>query len=108
MAWFYLLVAGLFEFAWAVGVRYTDGFTRLWPSLGTAVAMALSLYFLSLSMRVLPIGTAYAVWTGVGAAAVAVFGMVALGEPRTLARVACIGLILCGVIGLKFFANPEG
>jgi quaternary ammonium compound-resistance protein SugE len=104
-AWIVLLVSGLFEVAWAVGVKYTDGFTRLWPSAGVLAAMAVSVYGLSLAARVLPIGTAYAVWTGVGALGAAVVGIVALGEPRTAGRLACLALIVAGVVGLRLFGT---
>lgn len=104
-AWIVLLVSGLFEVAWAVGVKYTDGFTRLWPSAGVLAAMAVSVYGLSLAARVLPIGTAYAVWTGVGALGAAIVGIVALGEPRTAARLACLALIVAGVVGLRLFGT---
>jgi len=105
MAWTYLLLAGLFEIGFALGLKQTDGFTRLWPSLGTAAAAAASLYLMTLAMRSIPVGTAYAVWTGIGAVGVAVLGIVLLGESATPARVACIGLIVAGVIGLKL-ASP--
>ena len=101
MAWIYLLVAGLFEIAFAMGLKHTDGFTRLWPSLGTAAAAAVSLYLMTLAMRTIPVGTAYAVWTGIGACGVAIMGMLILGESASPMRLACIGLIVCGVIGLK-------
>ena len=100
-AWVILLLAGVFEMIWAVGLKYTDGFTRLWPSVGTLIAMVVSLWLLSLAMRTLPLGTAYAAWTGIGAVSIALFGMIWLGEPVTLARIGCIGLILAGVVGLK-------
>ena len=104
-AWLVLLISGLFEVAWAVGVRYTDGFTRLWPSLGVLAAMAVSVYGLSLAARVLPIGTAYAVWTGVGVVGAAVIGIVVLGEPRSAGRLACLALIVAGVVGLRYFGG---
>ena len=100
-AWVILLLAGGFEMIWAVGLKYTDGFTRLWPSVGTLIAMVVSLWLLSLAMRTLPWGTAYAAWRGIGAVSIALFGMIWLGEPVTLARIGCIGLILAGVVGLK-------
>ena len=100
-AWLVLLVSGLFETVWAVGVKYTDGFTRLWPSVGVLAAMAVSVYGLSLAARVLPIGTAYAVWTGIGAVGAVLVGLVYLGEPRTAARLVCLGLIVAGIVGLK-------
>jgi quaternary ammonium compound-resistance protein SugE len=101
MAWFYLLVAGLFEIGWAIGLKYTHGFTRLWPSLWTVVAMILSLGSLGLALKTLPVGTAYAVWTGIGAIGTVLLGLYLFNEPATAARLACIGLILAGIIGLK-------
>jgi len=105
MAWTYLLLAGLFEIGFALGLKQTDGFTKLWPSIGTAVAAATSLYLMTLAMRSIPVGTAYAVWTGIGAVGVAVMGIVLLGESASPARLACVGLIVAGVIGLKL-ASP--
>jgi quaternary ammonium compound-resistance protein SugE len=101
MAWFYLAVAGLFEVAWAIGLKYTDGFTRLWPSLWTVAAMILSLGFLGLALKTLPVGTAYAVWTGIGAIGTVLLGIYLFAEPATATRLACIGLILAGIVGLK-------
>lgn len=101
LAWIYLLVAGLFEVAWAIGLKYTDGFSRLWPSLGTAAAMAVSLAFLGLALKSLPVGTAYAVWTGIGAVGTVLLGIVLFAEPATVLRLGCVGLILAGIIGLK-------
>jgi quaternary ammonium compound-resistance protein SugE len=101
MAWTLLVVAGLFEVGWAIGLKYTDGFTRLWPSIATAAAMTLSVVLLALAMRTLPVGTAYAVWTGIGAIGTVLLGIALFGEPATLARLACIGLILAGIVGLK-------
>lgn len=100
-AWTLLVLAGLLEIGWAIGLKYTDGFTRLWPSVATGAAMALSMYLLALSARDLPIGTAYAVWTGIGAAGTALVGMGLLGESRDAARLASIALIIAGVVGLK-------
>jgi quaternary ammonium compound-resistance protein SugE len=100
-AWLVLVVSGLFETVWAVGVKYTDGFTRPLPTLGVLAAMGVSVYGLALAARVLPIGTAYAVWTGIGAVGAVVVGIVFLGEPRTAARLACLGLIVAGIVGLK-------
>ena len=102
MAWIFLSVAGLLEIAWAVGLKYTDGFSRPWPSALTVGAMAASMYFLALAVRTIPIGTGYAVWTGIGAVGVAILGMVLFGEPRTLWRIGCILLIVAGIAGLKF------
>lgn len=101
MAWVLLVTAGLLEIGWAIGLKYTDGFTRLWPSVGTIAAMVVSMYLLALAARTLPIGTAYAVWVGIGAAGAMILGMALLGEPRSAARIACVGLIVAGVIGLK-------
>jgi quaternary ammonium compound-resistance protein SugE len=101
MAWWLLFVAGLLEVAWAIGLKYTDGFTRLWPSVGTLAAMALSVLLLALAMRSLPVGTAYAVWTGIGAVGTVVLGIVLFGEPATAMRIACIVLIVAGIVGLK-------
>ena len=101
MAWFLLAVAGLFEVAWAIGLKYTQGFTRLWPSVGTVAAMALSVVLLGLAMRTLPVGTAYAVWTGIGAVGTVILGIVLFAEPATAARLACVGLIVAGILGLK-------
>lgn len=106
MAWIYLLIAGLLETGWAIGLKYTEGFTRLWPSVLTLAAMAVSFLFLSLALKTLPVGTGYAVWTGIGAVGTVILGIVLLGEPATLARLACIGLIVAGIIGLKL-VSPE-
>lgn len=108
MAWLWLVLAGLLEIGWAVGLKYTDGFSRLWPSVGTALCMVASFALLSLSLKTLPIGTAYAVWTGIGAAGTAVVGMIFLGEPRELARVGCLVLIVAGVVGLKLVSRTAG
>jgi len=101
MAWAYLAIAGLFEIGWAVGLKYSDGFSKPMPSFLTAVAMALSIWLLSLAMKTIPVGTAYAVWTGIGAIGVAVLGMVLFGESREILRIACLFLIIAGIIGLK-------
>lgn len=101
MAWLLLAVAGLFEIGWAVGLKYTDGFTRLWPSVGTGLAMVVSVVLLALAVRTLPIGTAYAVWTGIGAAGTVILGIVLFGEPATLLRLLFVGLIVAGIAGLK-------
>ena len=102
MAWLYLLLAGLFEVGWAIGLKYTEGFSRLIPSLLTVAAMMLSLALLGLALKTLPVGTAYAVWTGVGAVGTAAFGIYLFSEPATTLRLACIGLIVLGIAGLKF------
>jgi quaternary ammonium compound-resistance protein SugE len=101
MNWFYLLIAGVFEIAWAIGLKYTEGWTRLWPSVITALLMVASFYFLSLAVRSLPIGTAYAVWTGIGTVGAAVLGIFLFDEPRDVVRVLCIALIIAGIAGLK-------
>ncbi|KRG82126.1 quaternary ammonium compound efflux SMR transporter SugE [Stenotrophomonas sp. CW117] len=101
MAWIYLLVAGLFEVVWAIGLKYTEGWTRLWPSVGTLAAMAVSFWCLSQSLRSIPIGTGYAIWTGIGAVGAAALGIVLFGDSASWPRLLCIGLIVAGVIGLK-------
>ena len=101
MAWFYLFVAGLFEVAWAIGLKYTDGFSRLVPSVLTLVAMALSMALLGLALKTLPVGTAYAVWTGIGAVGTAVLGIYLFDDPATIARISSIALIVAGIAGLK-------
>ena len=100
-AWTILIVSGLFETVWAVGLKYTDGFTRPVPSLLVLAAMAVSVYGLSLAMRVLPVGTAYVVWTGIGSLGAVLVGLVFLGEPRSVLRLASIVLIVAGIVGLK-------
>ena len=104
-AWAVLVVAGLFEIAWATGLKYTDGWTRLGPTLGTLAAMAVSVFLLGRAVQVLPVGTAYAVWTGIGAVGTAALGLVLFGEARTAARFACIALIVAGIVGLKLTAR---
>lgn len=101
MAWIYLLVAGLFEVVWAIGLKYTEGWTRLWPSVGTLVAIGVSFWCLSQSLRSIPIGTGYAIWTGIGAVGAAALGIVLFGDSASWPRLLCIGLIVSGVIGLK-------
>ena len=101
MAWIVLFVAGLLEIGWAIGLKYTEGFTRLWPTVGTAVSMVLSVVLLGWAMRTLPVGTAYAVWTGIGAVGTVVLGIVLFHEPATVARLACVTLIIAGILGLK-------
>ena len=101
MAWVILIIAGLFEIGWAIGLKYTEGFSRLWPSVATAAAMIVSLALLGLALKSLPIGTAYAVWTGVGAVGTAILGIYLFGESADFARLVCIGLIVAGIIGLK-------
>jgi len=104
MAWIILIVAGLFEIGWAIGLKYTEGFTRLLPSLWTVASMVVSLALLGLALKTLPVGTAYAVWTGVGAAGTALLGIWLFGEPATAMRLSCIGTILAGIAGLKIAA----
>ncbi|MQT11701.1 quaternary ammonium compound efflux SMR transporter SugE [Segnochrobactrum spirostomi] len=101
-AWVVLFVAGLFEVGWAIGLKYSDGFTKLVPSVLTGVSMVISVVLLGVALKSLPVGTGYAVWTGIGTVGTAVLGMALLGEPVTLARVVCISLVVIGVIGLKF------
>lgn len=101
MAWVTLWVAGLFEIGWAIGLKYTDGFTRLVPTALTLGAMAISVILLGLAAKTLPIGTAYAVWTGIGSVGTVILGIWLFGEPATAARLACIGLIVGGIVGLK-------
>jgi quaternary ammonium compound-resistance protein SugE len=101
MAWVYLFIAGLFEMGWAIGLKYTEGFTRLGPTLLTAGAMVISVILLGIALRDLPVGTGYAVWTGIGTVGTALLGMYLFGDPVTAARLACIGLIVAGIVGLK-------
>ena len=105
MAWVVLVVAGGFEVAWAIGLKYTDGFTRLWPSVGTAAAMVASVVLLAWAMKTLPVGTAYAVWTGIGAVGTVILGIALFGEAATFARLACVGLIVAGIVGLKLVTD---
>lgn len=105
MAWTILFIAGLFEVGWAIGLKYTEGFTRLWPSVWTVLAMAASLGLLGIAMKTLPVGTAYSVWVGVGAVGTVAFGIVLLGEPASAARLLSIALIVAGIAGLKL-ATP--
>ena len=101
MAWLYLFVAGLMEVAWAVGLKYTEGFTRVWPSVWTGAALVLSMVLLAAAVRTLPLGTAYAVWTGIGAVGASALGILLFGESASPARLACIALIVAGLVGLK-------
>lgn len=101
MSWSYLFIAGLFEIAWAIGMKYSVGFSRLWPSLFTGLSMLVSFSFLSLALKTLPVGTAYAVWTGIGAVGTAILGILLFGESKEMVRLICIGLIICGILGLK-------
>ena len=101
MAWIYLLLAGVFEIGFAIGLKYTEGFTRLWPSVATVVTAAISLWLLTQALRTIPVGTAYAVWTGIGAVGVATLGIVLFSDSASPARLGCIALIIAGVVGLK-------
>lgn len=101
MAWGILFLAGLLEIGWAVGLKYTAGFTRLWPTVGTGVALVGSMVLLGLAVRTLPLGTAYAVWTGIGTIGTAILGIIFFGEPASAMRMACIALIVAGIVGLK-------
>lgn len=105
MAWLLLLLAGVLEVGWAIGLKYTEGFTRLWPTVGTIAAMAVSLALLGIAMRSLPVGTAYAVWVGIGAVGTVILGIVLLNEPANAARLISVGLIVAGIVGLKL-ATP--
>lgn len=107
MAWVVLFIAGLCEIGWAVGLKYTDGFTRLWPTVFTGVSLVVSMGLLGVAMKSLPLGTAYAVWTGIGAVGTVILGIVLFKEPATVARLVCVGLIVAGILGLKFLA-PSG
>jgi quaternary ammonium compound-resistance protein SugE len=102
MAWFYLFIAGVFEVAWAIGLKYTEGFSRLMPSVLTVAAMLVSFAFLSLALKTLPVGTAYAVWTGIGAVGTVIVGIILFAEPATVVRLTSVALILAGIAGLKF------
>ena len=101
MNWLILVVAGLFEVGWAIGLKYTDGFTRLWPSVGTVLAMVISVVLLGIAMKTLPVGTAYAVWVGIGAVGTAILGIVLLGDAANAGRIISLALIVAGVVGLK-------
>lgn len=103
MAWFYLLVAGILEVVWAVGMKYSEGWTKLYPSIFTIVSMIIGFYFLSLSVKTLPLGTAYAVWTGIGTIGTVIFGIIFFKEPFDLIKAICILLIVAGIVGLKLF-----
>ena len=106
MAWIYLLVAGLFEVGWATGLKYTEGFTRLGPTLWTLAAMAVSLFLLAVALKTIPVGTGYAVWTGIGAVGTAILGIILFGESRDVVRPLCIVLIIGGIAGLKL-SSPQ-
>jgi quaternary ammonium compound-resistance protein SugE len=105
MSWFILFIAGLFEIAWAVGIKYTEGWTKLWPAVFTIVAVAISFYLLSMALKSIPMGTAYAVWTGIGTIGTVIYGMVYFKEPTDLLRIVCILLIISGIVGLRILAK---
>jgi len=105
MAWIYLFIAGLFEVGWAVGLKYTEGFTKLWPSVITIATMVLSFYFLSTAVKSIPIGTAYAIWTGIGAVGTAILGIILFNESKEFMRIFFIFLIVIGIVGLKIFSK---
>lgn len=107
MAWIYLTIAGLFEVGWAIGLKYSEGFTKLTASALTVAAMGASVVFLGLALKTLPVGTGYAVWTGIGTVGTVIFGMILFKDPATIGRIACIGLIVAGIAGLKFL-TPAG
>ncbi len=105
MNWIILFIAGLFETAWAIGMKYSDGFTKLYPSIFTIVTMATSVYLLSISLKTLPVGTAYAVWTGIGAVGTAILGIILFDESKDLVRIGFIFLIIIGIVGLRVFSG---
>ena len=107
MEWVYLMLAGVLEVVWAVGLKYSEGFTKLWPSVITIVATVASFWLLALSMKHLPLGTGYAIWVGIGAVGTAIFGMIIFKEPATVARLMCIGLIVAGIVGLKLTSGAS-
>ncbi len=105
MSWIILFIAGLFEVVWAVGIKYTEGWTRFWPVVFTVCAMAASFYLLSMALKNIPLGTAYAIWTGIGTIGTVIYGIVYLKEPTDILRIICILLIICGIVGLKILAK---
>jgi quaternary ammonium compound-resistance protein SugE len=107
MPWIWLIVAGLLEIAWAVGLKFTHGFTKLWPSVATVLLMLASFWCLAQAVKALPLGTSYAIWTGIGAVGTAIAGIVLFKEPATAARLACMVLIVAGIVGLKFTATAQ-
>ncbi|WP_254525773.1 quaternary ammonium compound efflux SMR transporter SugE [Natrinema caseinilyticum] len=107
MSWYILILAGLFEIVWAVGLEYSDGFSKPWPTLGTIVALVASMILLAQAVKDLPVGTAYAVWTGIGAVGTASLGIVLFDEPATLTRIACIGVIVVGIVGLHLASGGQ-
>jgi quaternary ammonium compound-resistance protein SugE len=106
MAWVILFVAGLFEIGWAIGLKYTEGFTRLWPTIGTLMSVVVSMGLLGVALRTLPVGTGYAVWTGIGTVGTAALGIILFREPATAARLFCIALIVAGIVGLRLVSAP--
>ena len=107
MAWVYLFIAGIFEIVWAIGLKYTNGFTKIGPTAVTIIGMIISFYFLSLATKVLPIGTAYTVWTGIGAAGAVILGIILFGEPKSTLRFIFLAFVLTGIIGLKITAGGQ-
>jgi quaternary ammonium compound-resistance protein SugE len=105
MAWIYLLIAGVLEIFWAISLKYTDGFSKLWPSVSTVAGMIASFYFLAQALKTIPVGTGYAIWTGIGAAGTAILGIILFAEPASALRLLCIALIVAGIIGLKLAAS---
>jgi quaternary ammonium compound-resistance protein SugE len=105
MAWIHLIVAGLLEIFWAICLKYTDGFSKLWPSVLTIAGMIASFYFLAQALKTIPVGTGYAIWTGIGAAGTAILGIILFSESAAWSRLACIGLIVAGIVGLKLTSN---
>ena len=105
MAWIHLIVAGLLEIFWAISLKYTDGFSKLWPSVLTIAGMIASFYFLAQALKTIPVGTGYAIWTGIGAAGTAILGIILFSESAAWSRLACIGLIVAGIVGLKLTSN---
>lgn len=105
MSWIHLFVAGIFEVFWAISLKYTDGFSKLWPSLLTAAGMIASFYFLSQALKTIPVGTGYGIWTGIGAAGTAILGIILFSESAAWPRIACIGLIIAGIVGLKWTSS---
>jgi quaternary ammonium compound-resistance protein SugE len=106
MDWLFLIIAGVFEVVWAIGLKYTEGFSRLWPTVATLAAMTVSIVLLAQALKTIPVGTGYAVWTGIGAAGTAIMGIVLFDESRHAVRLLCIGLIVAGIVGLKFSSEP--
>ena len=105
MAWIILFLAGLFEIGWAVGLKYTDGFTKLWPSVGTLASMGVSVLLLAIALKTLPLGTGYAIWTGIGTIGTVIFGIIVFGESTEALRLACIAMIIAGIVGLKLITT---